>query len=323
MSLDLKLVWEEIIFLTGKVRPVLEAIGAFAAVSFLLSVVIQMIMFGLWSLDFTAIASLDDAILGGVRVGVQLIVLSITTPLTLLVPLAHYKKSHLPNTRALNGSKYIVICVALFGLMIGIFILLYKSWLQDETLLTFSGPIAAATLVVTAHFPVRKGLLAAAAAEYRSKKGRVIVITLVVALGLVSLTYYFGYRNLILVNEQEAIPPCASEKGSRRVRWVGSHAAVVDCGKRRFVVMDSEHRLIFEVGYPPTHLLLQKVGGMFSEPKETAQKPARATPAIASPIAPSTNNCHPRPRAATLRPLTKTCMQSFIRPEIPRRAPPH
>src|SRR5687768_12012262 len=66
----------------SRIRFLVELLSILSATSFLLSVVAQQLIFMIWKVDFTAIASVEDVIMGGIR----LLVLIVLTGF-LLVPL--------------------------------------------------------------------------------------------------------------------------------------------------------------------------------------------------------------------------------------------
>jgi len=240
------------------VRQFAQLFSVLTGLSFLLSILIQSVIFASWGLDFTAIASVEDAIMGGLRLLMVFLAAALAASggaLAIAVAAAE-KEGKVPrNSLVVRVGFAIGMAVIPNGL-----VLLYPwdAYLREELFsvgflrfyLIACGIVcvaAGAIFWLTSRISMRNVF-----AQIRSRPRSFAALWAGVSCFYMLPGTLLGYTNLSLVNEESLPVQCQYGSGfSHRIWWIGSKSLIVSCDDTRvMVIIHSDNPIAIRVGRP-------------------------------------------------------------------------
>lgn len=214
-----------------RLRPILELLSVAAGASFAASALIHVAIFGLWGVDFSAAASVEDVVLGGFR----LLGLWAVTTLIFVGPAVAMLLAPIPAAREGKAHRR-------------------ETWIPlSMTALALTGYVLAETgLLGPLYTPIAWGVLTAYVAILLWvlwRKANVGVVTIwgymrpylvlnaVMAAGLGLALMFMGHRNVDFSMPPELPDDCMRE---RTILWIGSRSFVLSCAGARHIVYRTE-----------------------------------------------------------------------------------
>jgi hypothetical protein len=223
-----------------------DALAVATGVSFVASALLQTAIFVFWGLDFTAIASVEDVVMGGIRF---LAILVCSVLLLYCLMLAFDSLRVLPPgtrpARYVRGFNLLLgVLLAPIGLdtmyTIDFFSHGASRFLVVVLLVVWIIVVVLATAILTSSYPIREA--ARRLSEHKPAKRSSIVVAGLGAFSYSLVAYTASYASAEHIDLPDHISLTCREARQDKptLLWMGSRAMVVDCGSRRNVVVTGE-----------------------------------------------------------------------------------
>jgi hypothetical protein len=231
----------------ANIRSAADLIAILTALSFVMSALLQEGLFALWGLDFTAIASIEDVILGGVRVLSFLLLGAFFATLLFVWDSVMTDEEVIPSDKVSKLVRDLLMFALLGFLIFAAYFISGPAW--------SSGPVTVAVCVVgmIAFFVIVSIALACTLSPLplgetvhrlrRVKAPRMRFPVIIWAMyGMIVSIIPFVSPYTRLGVRGEAIPTqCGDPKDPHfNVKWIGSRAIVLKCGGSHVVVFPGE-----------------------------------------------------------------------------------
>jgi hypothetical protein len=243
----------------------LFAVGSGA--SFVISALLQGAIL-LWSgVDFFAVASIEDVVLGGMRLLALFIVSVAVCAPFLSVPYAITAESAAPASRITWRIRITIV-----GIITTIWIaaLAYLSvYYASDILLQGFGRFAILSAAL-ATWPITLCFLCTSKADWRSIAGaivarwrRLLIVSSAFAIMLSVPVAFSAYSNVVIASRSALPSQCILDAGgSQTVVWIGSRAMVLECRWGTVAILNADQPVILQVG-PQTYTPLLDTKGRY------------------------------------------------------------
>jgi len=230
-------------------KRVLEAVSILTALSFPASALVHSLVFMTWNLDFAAIASAEDVVMGGFRL---LWLMLLTWWIGSMMTVSYFLGSRGLKWWSWSTREWIRETATLlipFGLL-GTIVYAMHSGIYFK--LSFSRqilPFAALVLTAYAAIMILTSIapLSRALAPVLARRRTIFRWSLLASILILVNAMARSPTNLVVYNEDQLPIICQSRAGHRHlVWWTGSRSSVVQCAGRLFVVLYSERPLVLE-----------------------------------------------------------------------------
>ncbi|HYI64358.1 MAG TPA: hypothetical protein VEW71_05680 [Allosphingosinicella sp.] len=227
----------------SRIRIFVELFSVATGISFLVSAILHMAVFAAWGLDFTAVASVEDVIMGGIRL---LVIAAIAALLFgFLGFVRHLLQAELLSKPASGRWRRRLF----MGLAMLFVVVVYAAPLGAPRLGTISiiwvaGALAyvvglLAILIYTSPISIREAI-ALGPGPVRALLAQSGLVAAVLTLYLL----YGGYANLAIEPTSLLTAPCQRE---HRVLWIGSRGIIVTCPTGVYAVIRNDVPLLLRV----------------------------------------------------------------------------
>lgn len=205
--------------MSDKLKLFVEFFSALTGASFVLSAALHTFLFALWGLDFTAIASVEDVVMGSVRMLVTFCTIGIAYAAGVLISFGPQRWL----------AFKILFVIGVFSLVISM--VLSKHNLGVSVLSIATAILGAIVFILASKVNGQK--LSNSLAEVKAPRYSIIVTLLLTSL-FTFMQIYSGYRQVLI--ETEEFLPQKCHNAYVRVLWIGSRSVVVRCAGRIHVV---------------------------------------------------------------------------------------
>jgi hypothetical protein len=234
-------------FKRESIRLAADWLAILTGVSFILSALIQEAVFATWGLDFSAVASIEDVVMGGIRflailllafgfLGVQLVTGSLVTTTPTPRPGSVAARLYYLLIYGITSS-FLFFMVYVVGITPRLSRISFYGFSILAMIFTNFSILAASSLTSSA--PFLTGLKSVRIAS--SRLFQLLLITIGGAL-LITLESYRSPYNFSIYNSSRQPITCEPRHTRALIQWVGSRAMIARCPKGFVIVFLQEER---------------------------------------------------------------------------------
>lgn len=223
-------------------RLLLEWASLATALSFLVSALAYCLIFGIWGLDFTAVATVEDVVMGGIRL------LSFAIPVALIV--AFYclagcviavRHSQIRETKIF---RWVLVASGMVSLLLTIVLYATGDWAElplrqrSWFVAILVHLLSAGGLVILTSVPRIRLIRPAATLLVSESRWLTLAFTALASIFVMVGVSLAQYEGMSIISGATLPSKCSSLPAA--IRWIGSRSIVVSCGEETFVVGNSD-----------------------------------------------------------------------------------